>query len=127
MNNLVPIVGGHPAALKLATTMLQTLPLSAVQSAFSRGNNHGMEALYKCIYEKNLKRLSSQAHNLLLAMTSVSEKEFSLPELQSIIDLSQSECASSVEQLVINSLLERLGGGKQSSLLSSSTNQDILK
>lgn len=103
------LVGGHPAALRLAIGLLAVLPMRAVRQAFQGGGDDQVAALYRRVYQRSWQSLRSPSKQLLQALAAVQRKEHTYEQILSYSGLPHVEINAALKELHLYSLLERTG------------------
>jgi hypothetical protein len=106
-------VGGNPLALKLIVGLLHVWPLETVLRSLEQGPGSDIEGMYKHIFEKSWKSLTSSAQQMLRAMPLVAESGGSIDQLQAVSGLPELETREALKELATRSLIELRSATKQ--------------
>jgi hypothetical protein len=103
------VTGGNPLALKMVASLATVLPLPTVLRELGHGRSGPIEELYRNIYWRAWRTLSTDARSLLQAMPLVSDAGALPEQLVAISGLSETSLWPAVTELVSRSLLEVRG------------------
>lgn len=109
MAAIYQITGGNPLAIKIAVTLLSTLPLSAVLENLKTDRSKEVGEMYRRIYWQAWQVLSEDARRLLKAMPLVDDAA-DIEYLTQISRLTEGGLWQAIEELRQRSLLEIRGG-----------------
>lgn len=109
MKAIYRVVGGNPLAIKLVVGLATTQPMPQILADLKRSRPGQVEDLYRHIYWRAWRALSSEARALLQAMPLVAEPGALPQHLRAISRLSEDKLWPAINELATRSLLEVRG------------------
>ena len=116
--NLAPIydrIGGNPLATKMIVGMVASMPLSIVLCDMPVGGFAEMKEMYRFIYQRAWKTLSTDAQTLLLMMPMFVEHGATMEQMQTVTEMKIAQLWTAIRELLVRSLLIRVSNSLEES------------
>ena len=111
LDEVVEIIGGHPQALRMFSSLAATYSPRALLAAFATVDTSQVGQLYDAVYAQVWQTLSAEARQLLFAATLVSRQGASEAYLLALMDGDRDALWRAIWQLVGLALLDRRSVG----------------